>query len=224
MKEVRDLTGRFNERPHYEPHELDNECENIICTFLRNLYGQIIFPIQTNDITKLIEKYASDLDLYADLTEYGQNVEGLTKFIPQKKPEVCISKNISESTWGENRFRTTLTHELGHVVFHNYLFQMKIVDAKGPLQICKRDDIITSKKSPGKDWMEWQAGYACGAFLMPASFVMNTTKIYCKSQGVQIPLNFSSTHKEGLIDIISSKFKVSIDAARVRLSILSLLQ
>lgn len=221
---VRDLTGRFKERPHYEPQELDNECETKICTFLRTLYGQVKFPIQTNDITKLIEKHASDLDLYADLTEYGTNVEGLTKFIPRKKPQVCISKDLSESTWGENRLRTTLTHELGHVIFHNYLFQMEIVDQKGSLQICKRDDIITSSKSPGKDWMEWQAGYTCGAFLMPATFIRNATKNYCLSHGIQIPLNSSSSNKEGLIEAIASEFLVSNDAARVRISVLNLLQ
>jgi len=223
MKMVRDLTGRFKERPHYEAQELDYECETIICTFLRTLYGQVKFPIQTNDITKLIEKHASDLDLYADLTEYGMKVEGLTKFIPKKKPQVCISKDLSVSTWGENRLRTTLTHELGHVIFHNYLFQMEIEAPKSSLQICKRDDIITSSKSPGRDWMEWQAGYTCGAFLMPATFVNGSTKNYCRSQGIQVPLKSSSSHKEGLIEAVANEFQVSKDAARVRISVLNLL-
>jgi hypothetical protein len=33
-------------------------------------------------------------------------------------------------------------------------------------QVCKRDGIINARQS---DWTEWQAGYACGALLMPAS-------------------------------------------------------
>lgn len=33
MRYVKDKTGRFNERPHYEPQELDHACEKIIVDF-----------------------------------------------------------------------------------------------------------------------------------------------------------------------------------------------
>ena len=33
VKYVRDRTGRFSERPHFEPEDLDRECENIIRQF-----------------------------------------------------------------------------------------------------------------------------------------------------------------------------------------------
>jgi Zn-dependent peptidase ImmA (M78 family) len=217
MKLVRDITGRFIERPHYDPVELDNECETIVCGFLQAICGQVKFPIQTNDLTILIEKYASGLDVYANLTEYGSNVEGVTKFIPKKKPGVLISENISIQPHMENRFRTTLTHELGHVIFHNYLFQM---DTKSSLQVCKRDDIVTSVKSSGRDWMEWQAGYACGAFLMPKSFIKKTVDDF----NIKLPKTSLNDKKEELIEFISERIKVSKVAARVRLYVLNYLE
>ncbi len=36
------------------------------------------------------------------------------------------------------------------------------------MQICYRDNILDPAQT---DWMEWQAGYVCGALLMPASQV-----------------------------------------------------
>lgn len=209
-KIIRDTTGKFRQRPHYEQGELDIECEKIICEFLRSIYGKIEFPITTDDITKLIEKHTSDFDQYADLSEYGENVEGLTEFFPKGKPKVSVTARLSEASNYENRFRTTMTHELGHVIFHDYLYKMELIETgAASIQICKRDDIISKSKYAGsRDWMEWQAGYACGAFLMPASHLRKTVDNYRAAYGLDA---------EGLIEAVMTGFQVSKDAARVRL-------
>jgi hypothetical protein len=54
----RDPTGRFNERPHYEAKEIDNECEGIVVRFLTKLRGRVSYPIATDDLEKLIESKA----------------------------------------------------------------------------------------------------------------------------------------------------------------------
>ena len=73
----------------------------------------------------------------------------------------------------ENRYRTTLTHEYGHVHFHAYLFEIEPrgADLFGSeptdrTQVCKRETILNARQT---DWMEWQAGYVCGSLLMPRS-------------------------------------------------------
>ena len=121
MKYIRDRTGRFPQRPHYDPEELDYECEAIITKFLREKYGHIKFPISTEDLTVFIEQHAGSLDVYADLSSYGAGVEGVTEFHIGKKPNVKISQTLSEDSHRENRLRTTLTHEFGHVHFHTCL-------------------------------------------------------------------------------------------------------
>jgi hypothetical protein len=125
MRYVRDATGRFAQRPHYEPGELDQECELLITEFMRERYGQLILPLPTDALTKLIERDAADLDLYADLSSEGPDVQGVTVFYPGRKPKVRIAADLGEQEWREHRLRTTLTHEYGHVKFHAYLWEIE---------------------------------------------------------------------------------------------------
>src|SRR4051812_46932863 len=103
MKWVTDRTGRFQQRPHYTPEELDLECENILLSFLRNRHGHITLPVSTDDLTVLIETKAATLDLYADLTKEGYDVEGVTDFMPGKQPSVRIDKRLSSDPRMTNR-------------------------------------------------------------------------------------------------------------------------
>jgi len=119
---VKDKTGRFAQRPHYEPSELDLECESMMAEFLRGRHGKVCYPVSTDDLTVLIEKHVENLDLYADLSAEGTDVEGVTDFLLGKRPRVRISGNLVTRDWMANRLRTTLTHELGHVKFHTFMF------------------------------------------------------------------------------------------------------
>lgn len=227
MQYVKDRTGRFPERPHYEPKELDVLFERIVIDFLNPRYGKIEFPITTSDLTVLIECDVKDLDVYADLTEYGVGVEGVTEFIPGQKPKVRIAEGLASSEAYENRYRTTLTHEYGHVKLHGYLFDIEntqtnlfeSANKKGVIA-CKRDTMISAKQT---DWMEWQAGYACGAILMPATYVRKVLEPYQKEMAIYGPVPASSAEGQAMIERVIKEFQVSRDAARVRLSVLQIL-
>lgn len=221
MRYVRDMTGRFSQRPHYKSEELDRECESIITQFLRDRYGKIEFPVSTDDLTLLIERDTEDFDPYADLLIYGDDVEGVTEFQLGKKPNVKIAEALSVDERRENRLRTTLTHEYGHVHFHAYLWEIEPPGAdllrRSPnanKQICKRDGILDASQS---DWMEWQAGYACGAFLMPASFIRRIVGDYQEANGLFGTIGINERHGQALIKTVQTAFQVSADAARIRL-------
>lgn len=226
---VKDRTGRFAERPHFSEDELDTECEQIISGFLRELHGNVSYPVATDDLTKLIEAHTADLDLYADLSALGEDVEGLTEFRPGEKPRVRISRLLSGDPRRENRFRTTLTHEFGHVHFHNYLWdsaarQSSLFAASGhhnsqPMT-CKRESIVAANKT---DWMEWQAGYACGALLMPTTAVKRLVADFFQSHGIYASVTPDSIHGRNIIRSIVEVFSVSEEAACVRLSRLNFL-
>ena len=231
---VMDTTAR-ERRPYYEPSELDAECERIVMDFLRQKYGLLSFPLSTDDLSILVEKDTSDLDLYADLSSEGEDVEGITDFFAHKKPAVKISKTLSAGDTNSHRLRNTLAHEYGHVKFHYFLWDMslkteqsgnfiktlsrqrrKIDDLRkksnrGRIPVipgprCRSINIIDASED---DWMEWQAGYAGGAMLMPVTAV----KKYLAGEG-------------GGDDIIASTaktFDVSISAAAARLKQLGFL-
>jgi Zn-dependent peptidase ImmA (M78 family) len=220
MKSVRDTMHGFQERPHYEPSELDTMFERAVTGFLKTKYGIADFPIRTDDIATLIEQDVSDLDQYADLTSYGAGVEGMTEFARGKKPIVRISETVHKA---ENRLRTTLTHEYGHVVLHTYLFstaerQLKLApNQKANAIYCYRDNMLTSKKT---DWMEWQAGYACGAVLMPKSYVTKLVAGIQERLGIYGPVSAESNNGRALISATVDSFQVSREAAQVRLKVL----
>ena len=226
MRYVKDMTGRFAMRPHYEPAELDKECEKILSAFFG---GRIPTPIDTDSLARLIERGTSDFDPGADLSRYGPDVEGVTEFLPPRKPKVRIVAELAYDEVRQNRYRTTLTHEYGHVHFHAYLFATEprggdlfgSAPAKGGEQVCKRDSIINARKT---DWMEWQAGYVCGALLMPITQLRGIISGYQETHGLFGPIVAGSEHGVGLINTVRTEFQVSADAAPVRLAQLSHIQ
>lgn len=221
MKYIRDTTGRFSLRPYYEQIELDYECEQIITEFMRKIYGDLILPIPTDALTKLIEQDAADLDLYADLSEESPGVQGVTDFYPSQKPKVRIAKELSEQEWREHRLRTTCTHEYGHVKFHNHLWELEPSAsdmfpelARKASPRCKSVDI---QHAPASDWMEWQAGYISGAILMPISCLKRLVSDYFEQHGIYGSLKADSQHTAELKHRMAERFNVSLDAAHIRL-------
>src|SRR5208282_4073339 len=96
-------TGRFNKRPYWEISELEQKCEETIIAVLRERYGFERIPVPTEALTVLIER---------------DEVFGYTKFERGKKPLVTIARELWEQQHRNNRLRTTLTHEYGHVLLH----------------------------------------------------------------------------------------------------------
>jgi hypothetical protein len=226
MREVRDTTGRFALRPHYQPAELDRLCEALLAQFFKPTHGEIPIPIPTDDLTRLIERDVSDFDPGADLSEFGIDVEGVTEFRPGRKPRVRIAAELAYDERRQNRYRTTLTHEYGHVHFHGYLFAMQspsgdlLQEARPAVQVCKRDTIIDARNT---DWMEWQAGYVSGALLMPISLIRKTAGGFQEQHGIFGPVGSATAEAAALIERVRSTYHVSADAARVRLTKLELL-
>jgi hypothetical protein len=259
MKWVIDTTGRFKRRPYYEPEEMDNECERIVSDFLFKKYGAMRFPLSTDDLSVLVETDTSDLDLYADLSRDGEDVEGTTDFFPHKKPAVKIARELSLESEKQPRLRTTLAHEYGHVKFHNFLWglmpppktppdimqklavQRKAVtrlrqkldperyrgqpdsNRKGTAVLAAAARMITCPRgriiqAPASDWMEWQAGYAGGALLMPYSVVRSMAGEGNKA------LPADSPHARELVTKLATACGVSSEAAKARLHKLNIIQ
>lgn len=217
MKWVRDNSGRFLERPHYHPEELEQLCENTINSFLQNRYGHVKYPVSTDDLTVLLEQEVDDLDNGCVLDD---GVDGLTDFFPRRKPHVKISRRLQAPRY-ENRLRTTLTHEYGHVLLHGFLFTL--TDSLGRLfdgepretrNTCSRESIA----APGSDWMEWQAGYACGAFLMANTELIRQVRLFRAARDLKYKtISVRSDAGQEMIAHTAAAFQVSHDAARVRL-------
>lgn len=213
-------------RPHYRPEELDRLLERVLADFFRPTHGSIPLPIPTDDLTRLIERDTSDFDPGADLSAYGPRVEGVTEFVPGGKPRVRIAAALAYDEARENRYRTTLTHEYGHVHLHGYLFQLAAAEQprargpKGPAQVCKRETMLHARMT---DWLEWQAGYVCGAMLMPISAVRRLAADCAEAHRLPAPINFKAAAAAAMIEQTMRTFQVSEQAARIRLAKLGIL-
>jgi len=225
VRDVADTKHGFGRRPHYEPRELDRMFEHQATAFLVAKYGEAVFPFRTEDLKTFIEEHVDTLDQYADLSCFGSQVEGVTVFRPGRgKPDVAVAAFLQNN---ENRLRMTLAHEYGHVQLHAYLFDLKdrqktILPANhDPNGIyCKRETIESAKSA---DWLEWQASYAASALLAPAAAVRNVARPMIENVGSFGPIGAWTEHGAALVSAVSEGFKISRDAARVRLSVLGIL-
>ena len=225
MKYIQDKTGRFSQRPHYEPDEIDQACDELLSEFFYKKNTKIAFPLTTEDLIRLVEQRTDSLDIYADLSSFGDDVEGVTEFQENTFPSVQISGHLYNNPRMENRFRTTLTHELGHVILHGPIVEMERIERQSPMFkrskasqfeqfVCKRDNILNAAQV---DWMEWQAGYACGSFLMPRWHFLEQVKVFRLSKNIQGDITDRSTEALLLGAEMATYFQVSEEAARIRL-------
>lgn len=221
MKWVKDTTGRLAVRPHYDPGELDLACESFVIDFLVRRYDKAAFPVSTNDLTILLEEEANDLDLFSDLSGIGPDVEGCTDFFLDRKPNVRISVDLSTDTKRENRYRTTLSHELSHVRFHAPLWKSRqpTIPGLGPVgplysQRCTRSAVHGSGT---RDWLEWQAAYCSSAILMPATHTTLLVRQCLEGTDTYSPIEGSHPAAQELVRSVQRRFLVSAEAARIRL-------
>jgi hypothetical protein len=210
MKWIHDTTGRFERRPYLEQAELDRDAERLVGEFLDQFYGQMLVPIPTGALLKLIERDAADLDIYADLSGEGEGVEGVTYFFPGG-PKVRIMRELTEQRHRAHRLRHTLAHEYAHVRLHSGL------ERRGKPSItraCRGDEMVSASVV---DWMEWQASYCAAALLMPQTRVKLLVRAYFRNRD-SVPVSAESTAGTDLKQRTSEAFDVSEEAAVVRLS------
>jgi hypothetical protein len=196
---LRDATGRFPRRPHYEAEELESTCEDLRLE-LHHLRDTHTEATSADDLSVLIEHRAADLDLYADLPA---EFDGVTDFAKDNRPRVRIAARLSSNARSANRLRTTLAHELAHVVLHNFIWWFDPGVPFDPQALSPR----CALRRHSVDWMEWQANYCAGALLVPMSELKATAD----------PVWERSSRGRTLIRSVQLRFDVSAQVATIRL-------
>jgi Zn-dependent peptidase ImmA (M78 family) len=220
MKLLRDPLGRPIPRIYFKTEVLDARCERTIEDFMKRHSGGFRLPVPTDDIIRMIEAEADDLDMYADLPV---TVDGYTDYFADRGPRVKIAERLSAPRY-ENRLRMTLAHEWGHVRFHAPLWRNSLRESDERRVArswrCARETI---ESAPEKDWMEWQAAYIGGALLMPRSHVTLLAGEMATRSGTDLPMRADSEKGRILIRRTVRRCQVSEHAAQVRLFRLGML-
>jgi hypothetical protein len=214
-----DDTGRLPSRPVYSKGEIEKICVATVRRFLEEMHGVARFPLETEDLKKLIERDTSDFDEFADLAALGSDVEGYTDFYADRLPAVRIDHRLSDNPRRERRLRMTLAHEYAHVLLHAPLWR----DGTPPpvAGLPKSASALPSGRGPRRsvDWMEWQANYAAGAILMPYPAVADLLGGLDHGSDCAV-----DEHDRAVITAVTSHFVVSWSAATVRLRQLGVLR
>lgn len=210
---IDDTTGRFKKRPYYSCKVIDRLAERRGFKFLRERYGRVSYPISTEDLTVLVEQYASNVDFYCNFA--APDIEGSTTFCKGEKPKVRISRALMESRSRENRLRFTIGHELGHIILHACLY--------APESLVKPDGDRFGECCPNAgsfaesfDWREWQAGYFSAALLIPSTLLDRELRAF-KSDALDGPFEIDSPRANEFTRRVASRFATSVDCARRRL-------
>ena len=216
MNWVPDNTGTFGIRPYYPLSELNSRFDELWVSYCKSKGKATHYPIPTDDITNIIEQHTSDLDIYADLSQYGAAAEGVTFFPEGTRPIVKISESLASNSQNEHRFRMTLCHELGHVLLHSRSAAKPMWDQARLTGPASSHDI---------GWMEYHARYAAAAMLMPARELRRVFLSFWQDLGVSIgPSSLDARSVHGWVGNVSKRFSVSHEAARFRLRELNMLE
>lgn len=209
MKWIPDRSGAFPRRLYFETLlELDTECERLLSLVHYDRLDSAFQPPLSDDALQVLIEHHADLDLYADLPE---GVEGVTEFRRRARPLIRMNAVLANDPSRRNRLRTGLAHEWFHAVFHRSAWEMRWAraQAKGSAEVirasCHRDTVVGASE---REWMEFQAGYASCALLMPRRFA-RTIADAMRSEGAD---------ELAIVERLATTFEVSTQAARWRLS------
>lgn len=202
--------------PFIASASIDGKIQSLLVEHLRHKRGGCDkMPASTDEITTLIERSVASLDLYADLSEFGPNIEGITLFSYGCKPTVLISKTLTEAS-NDNRLRSTLGHEYGHVILHNPVFQ-RLAHARLGLEAYQVSIEGGFQRSRQPDHYESQAWKAAGALLMPIGYLKEVVRVTRAQFETFSPISFDSDEGNQVVSAVATAFEVSVPFARVRL-------
>jgi Zn-dependent peptidase ImmA (M78 family) len=178
-------------------------------------YQKEIKSIQGSiDIESIVEKTLSYEFVFDDLSTRfkAPNILGA---INGDERVVYIDEALAEDTKQEGRFRFTIAHEIGHVVFHvpkpSDGVQLTLLGMDKPTSIfCREQDFQVSEKF---NLIEWQANYFASCLLIPRHHLLEAIKPFYGSKGIQ---RYAFNMAEA-IPVLAKQFKVSNLAMQYRL-------
>lgn len=178
-------------------------------------YQKEIKSIQGSiDIESIVEKTLSYEFVFDDLSTRfkAPNILGA---INGDECVVYIDEALAEDTKQEGRFRFTIAHEIGHVVFHvpkpSDGVQLTLLGMDKSTSIfCREQDFQVSEKF---NLIEWQANYFASCLLIPRYPILEAIKPFYGSKGIQ-RYAFNMTEA---VPVLAKQFRVSNQAMKYRL-------
>lgn len=228
LKEVVNmLKNKMNKnRPVYRDETIDTIAYNLLLDKY-SFYIQQPIPVDIERIIEL-EGYSLQGVSFADRGILGSAIfkdtnvnvldsegTGEIKTITVKANSILFDEFEAEKS--EVRYRTTIAHELGHMILHKKYYTNSTIEIK-----CRKDVVDNydyKELTTRYDWEEHQANWFAACILIPKDMLIKM--IYELVLNFEIPIPsklkyISSDEKNRIIDKISTTFNVSRQMAKIR--------
>ncbi|MBI2092353.1 MAG: ImmA/IrrE family metallo-endopeptidase [Deltaproteobacteria bacterium] len=220
MKYYKKNCGQFPIRVFYTENEIESCAIELLqkCSLLPTLDKPEV------DVDMALESGFKISPSFDDLSKKG--VHGAAHFRKNGSFEVVLDGELSSNKNSEKRYRSTLAHEIGHVVLHRHLFineTLAMYDVTPPdhdVSVLCRDfeDTVKANGKYNGEWWEWQANRFMSALLMPKFLITQVCR--------QIREQNNNLDEQGIKSFmtkgISLCCNVSQEAARIRLEQLNI--
>lgn len=225
--------------PIISKRDIDKEAAKFLKKYCQEALDQPM-PVPVEDIAEL------EMGLDIDYVHIDKNCETLGMMLFSDGPvelydmesDQYIRRRYSKGTLlvarelaevgNAGRERFTIAHEMVHWDKHQMRFLMLSFKDKATAKAarCPRSKTYTHKKKTPDDWMEWQADNLAAAILMPASMFRKKAwesrsqyKIGKTDNGYIWRGGYPpSAVTEFVVDDLANTFKVSKQAAEIRLN------
>jgi hypothetical protein len=217
VKWIPDRSGAFPKRLFFESiAELDHECERLVEFVHFRQRGKKFVPPLDDDTLQVLIEHSADVDLFASLE---RGVEGETEFRPNARPLIRMSEEIANDPSRRNRLRTGMAHEWFHAAYHRPVWEIlwarqRRTGTSAPVVAkCSRETMIAA---PDQNWLEFQAGYASCAILMPRTWLDRSV--------AELLVSDTDDQVNAVINGVAAEYDVSYEAARWRLRQLGIIR
>lgn len=195
---------------------------------LRDKCGEDVFREGAGINVDLVLLKAYDIE--PDFVTLPQGILGRTKFWPNGRAAIEVSRELAEASEinaiARKRLRTTLAHEAGHVCCHRDLFLKDTATLSlfgNPETDSSRSTILCREETVGHryyqgEWWEYQANRCMAALLLPKGILMEKIRFQLANYSL---LTFNEAIKADkailIIRNLSDVFDVSQEAMLYRL-------
>jgi len=204
--------------PYLSKEQIEREALDLLEAYCRERGETIRIPVPADEILETYLGLSLDFD---DLQTKLGVPDVLGALWPDKR-EVFIdqSRDPKDHPQKEGRYNFSIGHEIGHWQLHRQYSGKDDRQAEmfndpepKPTMICRAGQ--------SRERVEWQADYFSSCFLMPRKLVFDE---WSNRSGSLKPIVYTGTPARTVASKVAPKFRVSIQAMRIRLEELNLPQ
>ena len=216
--------------PYLREDQLEREADVLLTEFRLAQNVPLVLPIPVDDILEGHLRLTLELgDLHARLgspVEDGKRDLLGALWVDERRVFIDSTLDPDERTGREGRYRYTVAHEIGHWQVHRDFLPSRLNQPS--LFEGDPEPTIVCRQSRAKERIEWQANFFAACLLMPRPMMLEAWRSRFGDLRTYVIQTEDNMQRKGACRDVAAPFadtfRVSIEAMRIRLEQLHLLE